>query len=120
MSPTAIILLIGVCSFWVATFVFLVLFMKLRSTLSCMERTLDSVREEIEKVSPVVTDTLEQVTSTGSEVEKTVTEARLILSGVREHHGSTMLSGAVTALPVIVSAVKLLKPLFSRRKKQQQ
>ena len=110
MSPTAIVLLIGVCSFWVATLVFIALFMKLRGTLSSMERTLDSVREEIEKLSPVVSDTLEQVTSAGNEVEKTVTEAKLILSGVREHHGSTMLSGAMSALPVVVSAFRLLRP----------
>ncbi len=119
MSPTAIVLLIGVCSFWVATGVFLALFLKLRGTLTSMERTLDSVRGEIEKLSPVVSDTLEQVTSTGHEVEKTVLEAKNILSGVREHHGSSVISGAMTVLPVLVSAFRLLKPLFSRKKRQQ-
>jgi hypothetical protein len=117
MSPAAVVLLIGVCSFWVATGVFLALFLKLRCTLTSMEQTLDSVRQEMEKLSPAVSETLHQVASTGSEVEKTVTEARLILSGVREHHGSTMLSGVVAALPVIVSAVKVLKPVFTRKKR---
>jgi hypothetical protein len=117
MSPTAVVLLIGVCSFWVATGVFLALFLKLRCTLTSMEQTLESVREEMQKLSPTVSETLHQVTSTGSEVEKTVTEARLILSGVREHHGSTILSGAVSAIPVVVSAVKLLKPVFTRKKR---
>ena len=118
MTSTAIVLLIGVCSFWVATGIFLALFLKLRGTLTSMERTLDSVRAEIEKLSPVVSDTLEQVTSMGHEVEKTVSEAKCILSGVREHHGSTMISGAITALPVVIKAFKLLKPLLSRKKRQ--
>jgi hypothetical protein len=52
-------------------------------------------------------------------VEKTVTEAKCILSGVREHHGSTILGGAMSALPIVVSAIKLLKPVFSRKKKQE-
>ena len=119
MSSTAVVLLIGVCSFWVVAIIFLALFLKLRGTLTSLQLTLDSVREEIEKLSPVVSDTLEQVTSTGHEVEKTVAEAKGILSGVREHHGSTLISGAISALPVVVSAVKLLKPLFSRKKKQE-
>jgi hypothetical protein len=119
MNPTAIVLLIGVCSFWVATGVFLALFLKLRCTLTSVEHTLDSVREEIEKLSPVLTETLEQVTSTGHEVEKTVSEAKSILSGVREHHGSTLIGSAITALPVAISAFKLFKPLFSKKKKQQ-
>ena len=118
MSSTSVVLLIGVCSFWVATIVFFALFLKLRNTLSSMEKTLDSMRDEIDQLSPVVADTLRQVTDTGKEVEETVSEAKNILRNAREHPGASVVGSAVTYLPILVSTFNLIRSIFSKRKKK--
>lgn len=116
MSPTAIILLIGVCSFWAGFGVFVMLFLRMRKTLGVLEETLRSVDAELQALSPAISGTMRQLERTGRNVDKTASEVETLVHGVNTRAISPAVAGVASYLPLALSVYKMLKPVFSHRR----
>jgi len=120
MSATSIVLLIGVCSFWVVVGVLLALFGRIRKVLEGMGDTLDEIRGDLSRLTPVVSDTLQEVEKTGHEVGQTASEIRVLTRRINSGAAGSAVSGAVNYLPLVVSAFQAARPLFDRIKSRKQ
>jgi len=114
MNATSIVLLVGVCSFWVAVGVMVALFGRTRKTLESLEKTLDSVRGDLSQLTPVLSDTLTELEKTGHEVGQTAAEVRVLTRRVNAGSGASIVSNTVNYLPAAVAAFKMIKPLFGK------
>ncbi|PIE52742.1 hypothetical protein CSA37_04795 [Candidatus Fermentibacteria bacterium] len=114
MSATAVILLIGVVSFWAGIAVLGVFLLRLRKTLESMESTLKAVEINVNELTPAMTDTLREMEKTGREVGHTAAEVRVLAGKVNAGSAPKVISGAVNYLPAVAGAVRLIVPLFKR------
>ncbi|OPX29928.1 MAG: hypothetical protein B1H09_05700 [Gemmatimonadaceae bacterium 4484_173] len=120
MSATSIVLLIGVCSFWVAVGVLLSLFGKIKKVMVTMDDTLGEIRSDLSRLTPVISDTLQEVEKTGHEVGQTASEIRVFTNRINTGSAAAMVSGTVNYLPLVVSALKAARPLFDRMRSRRQ
>jgi len=119
VDATSIVLLVGVCSFWVAVGFMVALFGKTRKTLESLEKTLDSVRGDLGRLTPVLSDTLSELEKTGHEVGQTAAEVRVLTRRVNSGSGAAVVSNTMNYLPAAVAAFKMIKPLFARNRRKQ-
>jgi|GEM_PF-852743 len=119
MDATSIVLLAGVCSFWIVAGLIASLLGKTRRVLESVESTLEEVRSDLAQLTPVLSDTLREVEKTGHEVGQTAAEVRTLAR--RVNMGSAVsvasaVSGTVRYLPAAVALFKLVRPVFKRKK----
>ncbi len=120
MSATSIVLLIGVCSLWVFVGVLLALFGRIKKVLEGMDGTLGEIRSDLSRLTPVVSDTLQEVEKTGHEVGQTASEIRVLTRRINSGAAGSVVSGAVNYLPMFVAALKVARPLFDRVRSRKQ
>lgn len=116
MSATAIILLIGVVSFWVAVAVMSMFLLRFRRTIEDMEKTLGTVQNHLNDLAPTLSDTLKEMEKTGREVGSTASEVRMLAGKVNASGTPAVISGAMNYIPAVAGAIRLLAPLFRRRR----
>ncbi|MCK5786912.1 MAG: hypothetical protein KAH54_10205 [Candidatus Sabulitectum sp.] len=114
MSATSIVLLIGVCSFWVFVGVLLALFIRARKVLEGMENTLGEIRSDLAELTPVLSDTLQEVEKTGQEMGATASEIRVLTTRINSGSAASVVSGTVSYLPAALTVLKMIKPLIER------
>lgn len=116
MSATSIVLLVGVCSFWVVAGMMAALFGRTRKALESVEKTLNGVRSDLSQLTPVLSDTLMEMEKTGREVGQTAAEVRVLTRRVNAGSGASVVSSTVNYLPAALTLLKIVKPLFEKRK----
>jgi hypothetical protein len=116
MNATAIILLIGVCGFWLAVAVLVIMLSRFRRTLEAMEATMHNINTEMQTLSPVLSGTMQQLEVTGRHIGRTAGEVETLVRGVNSRGLAPAAAGAVNYLPLALGMFRLLKPLFSGRK----
>ena len=116
MNATSVVLLVGVCSFWVVVGIILALFGRVRKVLEGLEITLAEIRNEITRLTPILSDTLQEVEKTGQEMGQTASEIRVFTRRINSGSTASVVSGTMNYLPVALTAIKLIKPLLGRRK----
>lgn len=117
MNATAIILLVGVVSFWTAAVVMGMFLLRFRKTLETLENTLNDVRTDLNELTPAVSGTLREVEKTGQEVGQTAAEVRILAKRVNTGSTPTAISGAVSYLPAVMGLFKLIAPMFRRKQR---
>ena len=117
MSATAIILLVGVVSFWTAAVVMGMFLLRFRKTLETLENTLNHVRSDLNELTPAVSGTLREVEKTGQEMGQTAAEVRILAKKVNAGSTPTAISGAVSYLPAVMGLVRLVAPMFRRKQR---
>jgi Sec-independent protein translocase protein TatA len=120
MNATSIVLLIGVCSFWVVVGVLLSLFGRIRKVLESMGDTLGEIRSDLSRLTPVLSDTLQEVEKTGHEVGQTASEIRVLTNRINTGNAAAVVSGTVNYLPLVVTVLKAARPLFDRMRRSRQ
>lgn len=116
MSATSIILLVGVCSFWVFVGIMFALFGRARKVLEDMEKTLGEIRNDIARLTPVISDTLQEVEKTGQEMGQTASEIRTFTRRINSGSAASLVSGTVNYLPAALTVLRMVKPLFEKRR----
>jgi hypothetical protein len=119
MDATSIVLLAGVCSFWIVAGLMASLLGKTRRVLESMEKTLEEVRSDLAQLTPVFSDTLREVEKTGQELGQTAAEVRLLARKVNTGSAVSALSaisGTAFYLPAALAVFKLVRPIFKKRK----
>jgi len=116
MNATAIILLIGVCGFWLAGILLVVLLARLRKTVEVLEATMQNVNIQLQSLSPVLSGTMQQLEVTGRHISRTAGEVETLVHGINSSGMTPVAAGAVNYLPLAFGLFRLLKPLFSGRK----
>ncbi len=116
MNATAIILLIGVCGFWVAGAALVMILSRFRRTLDALETTMHNINTELQSLSPVLSGTMQQLEVTGRHIGRTASEVETLVHGVNSRGLAPAAAGAVNYLPLALGLFRLLKPLFSGRK----
>jgi Sec-independent protein translocase protein TatA len=114
MNATSIVLLIGVCSFWVVVGVVFALFGRTRKVLESMGETLSEIRNDLARLTPVVSNTLQEVERTGHEVGQTASEIKVLTRKINSGNTASAVSGAVNYVPVVITLLKAAKPFFDR------
>lgn len=117
MNATSIILLVGLVSFWGAIGLMVISMIRFRKTLEALEATLTRVQNDLTELSPALAETLQEVEKTGQEVGQTAAEVRVLAKRVNRGPAPDIFSGVVGYLPAAVGVFRLVKPLFTRRKK---
>lgn len=116
MNSTAIILLIGVCSFWAVAGVIFAILIRFRRTLEALETTLHNVNLELRTLSPVLAGTMEQLEVTGKHIGRTASEVETLVHGVNSRGLTPAVAGVVNYLPLALGVFRLVKPMFSERR----
>ncbi len=116
MDATSIVLLVGVVSFWVIAGMMAALFGRTRKALESAEKTLDGVRSDLSQLMPVLSGTLVEMEKTGREVGQTASEVRVLTKRVNAGSGASVVSNTVNYLPAVLTVLKIVKPLFDKRK----
>lgn len=116
MNATAIVLLIGVCGFWLAVAVMVIMLARFRKTLETLETTMNNIDTELRSLSPVLSGTMQQLEITGRNIGRTAGEVETLVHGVNSRGLAPAAAGAVNYLPLALGLFRLLKPLFSGRK----
>ena len=117
MDAVSVILLVGLVSFWGAIGLMAGCFIRFRKTLESFEATLSRVQEDLAELTPVLSETLREVEKTGHEMGQTSAEVRVLAKRVNAGAAPSMIGGAVNYLPIAIGAFKMIRPLFSKRKK---
>lgn len=116
MNATSIVLLIGVCSFWVVVGILFALFGRTRKVLEEMEKTLGEIRSDLAQLTPVLSDTLQEVEKTGHELGETASQIRVLTTRINSGSAASVVSGTVNYLPAALTLFKVIKPLVERMK----
>ena len=119
MNATAIILLIGVCSFWALFGVFVMILKRARKTLETLENTLQGIDGELRTLSPTLAGTMRQLEQTGQNIGKTAGEVETLVHGVNSRGVSPTAAGIINYLPLALTAFRLIKPVFQDRKNRE-
>lgn len=117
MNATSIILLVGLVSFWGFIGLLVSYLLRFRRTLDSLEETLGRVRSDLAEITPRLSDTLLEMEKTGQEVGQTASELRVLTGRINSGTTPAVIGGAVTYLPAAVGVLKLLGPLFRKRKR---
>lgn len=117
MSPTAIILMIGVVGFWVLLLAVVLLALRISRALTCLEGTLAELQSQIEEIGPRASAALEQAEKTALEAERTTAQARMLVKGLARSTGQTPLHNLLKAVPVVVSGFKAVKSMVNKKKR---
>jgi fructose-specific phosphotransferase system IIC component len=115
MSATAIILLIGVCSFMVTVGIMVVMLSRFRKTLEALEQTLGNINTELGTLSPVLEGAMQQLELTGREVGKTASEVKTLVHGVNSHALTPVAAGVVNYIPLALGVFRVVKTVFARK-----
>lgn len=120
MNATSIVLLVGVCSFWIVVGVMFALFGRAKKVLEDMEKTLGEIRGDIAVLTPVLSDTLLEVEKTGHELGQTASEIRTFTRKVNSGSTASVVSGAVNYLPAALTVFKVMQTFFEKMKSRKQ
>lgn len=116
MNATSVVLLVGVCSFWVVVGIMLALFGRVRKVLENLEETLTEIRNDITRLTPVLSDTLLEMEKTGQEMGQTASEIKVLTRRINSGSTASVVSGTLNYLPAVLTVIKFIKPLLGKRK----
>ncbi len=116
MNATAVILLIGVCSFWAAAGIIFAMLVRFRKTLEALETTLQNVNIELRTLSPVLSGTMEQLEVTGKHIGRTAAEVETLVHGVNSRGLTPAVAGVVNYLPLALGIFRFIKPMIAERR----
>ena len=114
MDATSIVLLVGVCSFWIVMGIALALFGRTRKVLDKLEETLGEIRNDLASLTPVLADTLQELENTGHEVGQTASEVKVLTRKINSGSTASVVSGTVNYLPAALAILKAVRPLVDR------
>ena len=120
MNATSIVLLVGVCSFWVVVGILLALWGRVKKVLDDMDNTLGEIRGDIARLTPVLEGTLQEMENTGQEVGQTASELRVLTRKINSGGTPSVLRGTVNYLPVALTLIRAVKPFFDKKRNRQQ
>lgn len=114
MNATSIVLLVGVCSFWLVVGMMFTLMGRTKKALENMDRTLNEIRSDLSQITPVLSDTLQEVGKTGQELGQTASEISVLTRRINSGGAASIASSTVNYLPVVLTVLKAVKPLFEK------
>lgn len=118
MEGLFIIQLVGVAGLFIGLGFFISIVLKMHKTLSEMDRTLRSLGNEIEELTPRISSAVQGIEKTGEDIGITAHATTALLNRINGKAGSSqMLDGAVRFMPAAVTLLRYVVPLFSSRKK---
>jgi len=122
MTGIFIVLLVGVAGLFIGLGFFISLVLNLRKTLEEVDRTLQSVGEDVSELMPRLSSALQQVERTGDDIGRSANASTSLLNRLNgKSSSSPLVDGATKFLPAVISLLKITAPIFSgRRKKKRQ
>ena len=118
MEGLFVIHLVGAVGLFIGLGFFISIVLKMHSTLNEMERTLSSLGQEIEDLTPRISSALQEMEKTGEEIGITANATTALLNRVNGKAGSSqIIDGAARFMPAAVTLLRYIVPLFSSRKK---
>lgn len=118
MNATSIVLLVGVCSFWLVVGMMFSLMGRTKKVLESMDRALGEIRSDLSQITPVLSDTLQEMEKTGQELGQTASEIRVFTRRVNSGSAASIASSTVSYLPVAMTVLKAVKPLFEKKRRR--
>ncbi len=116
MNATAIILLIGVCSFWAASGIIFVMLLRFRQTLEALEETMQNVNKELRIISPSIAGTMQQLEITGRNIGRTASEVETLVHGVNNQGLAPAAAGVINYLPLAIGVFRHVRNLLAERR----
>jgi len=116
MNATSIVLLVGVCSFWLVVGMVFTLMGRTKKVLLNMDRTLEEIRSDLSQITPVLADTLHEMEKTGQELGQTASEIRVLTRRINSGSAASIAGSTVSYLPVALTVLKAVKPFFQKMK----
>ncbi len=120
MNATSIVLLVGVCSFWIVVGIILALWGRVKKVLEDMDRTLGEIRGDLNRLTPVLEGTLQEMENTGQELGQTASEIRILTKKINSGSTASVVSGTVNYLPVALTLIKAVKPFFDKKRNRKE
>ncbi len=114
MDATAIVLLVGICSFWVVVGMMFALFGKAKKVLENMDQTLADMRDNMAQLTPILSETLQEVEKSGQEMGQTASEIKALTRRINSGTTASTVSGAVNYLPLAFTVFKTVRPFFEK------
>lgn len=118
MEGLFIIQLVGAIGLFIGLGFFILIVLKMHRTLGKMEETLSSLGREIEELTPRISSAVQGIEKTGEDIGITANATTALLNRINGKAGSSqIIDGAARLMPVAVTLLRYVVPLFSSRKK---
>ncbi|MCK4807186.1 MAG: hypothetical protein KAT09_06050 [Candidatus Aegiribacteria sp.] len=118
MEGIFVVQLVGVAGLFIGLGFFISIVLKMHKTLSEMKGTLSSLGREIEELTPRISSAVQEIEKTGEDIGITANATTALLNRINGKAGSSqIIDGAVRFMPVAVTLLRYIVPLFSSRRK---